>query len=179
MKRGNWKRKPPAKRYKTRVKRPSIPNWIKAIPESPAHGSGTFQKRLWRLVSDYTRIRDWYKYGTDVATGKRIEHWKIGQGGHFISYSHARGIFKFDVRNVHLQGAQSNKWGRREEWVYFENELKRRYGKNIISTLEEENRKTDLPISTERVILEMKKVLGLMENLPEKPDYYEKVISLC
>lgn len=56
--------------------------WIKAIPPSTSHGTGTLQKRLWRLVSDFVRIRDWYKYGTCVATGVKIENWRSGDAGH-------------------------------------------------------------------------------------------------
>ena len=92
--------------------------WIKAVPQSPSHGSGTLQKRLWRLTSDFTRIRDWYKYnGRCVATGKRIERWQDGDAGHFRPYSICRGIFKFDERNIFLQSKRSNGFGEYDDWI--------------------------------------------------------------
>ena len=95
--------------------------WIKAIPQSQNHGSGILQKKLWRLVSDYCRIRDWYAYeGKCVATGAKIGHWRLGQAGHFRPYSTCRGMFKFDERNIFLQSPRSNSWGGYDDWINFE-----------------------------------------------------------
>lgn len=150
--------------------------WIKAIPESKGHGSGSLQKRLWRIVSDYVRIRDFHTYGTCVATGRRIERWQEGQAGHFISYSKSNGLFKFDERNIHLQTAQSNAWGDRDDWNNYEDELKAR-GIDV-QELERMNRDTPLKFTNEQILDKIKELLKKMSKLPEKPSYYKRTIQL-
>jgi len=159
------------------------PKWVKSIPKSSAHGTGDLQKRLWRVVSDYVRIRDWYKYGgCCVATGVYIPHWSEGQAGHFKAYAVCNGMFKFDERNIHLQTANSNyfgdKKGDKAQGYYFGEELKKRYGKNFIEELEKENRKhisekMDNTIVLDKIIY----ILELMKSLPEQPDYFDRVES--
>jgi hypothetical protein len=151
--------------------------WIRAIPISQNHGSGILQKKLWRLVSDYVRIRDWYEYGTCVATGKRIEHWKDGQAGHFRPYSICRGIFKFDERNIFLQSARSNSWGGYDDWIVFEAEVTRRTGEDKDS-MDRLNLAHELKLNDSMVIEKIRDILDLMEDLPEKPDYYARVRAL-
>lgn len=151
--------------------------WIDAIPASQSHGSGILQKKLWRLVSDYVRIRDWYKFqGECVATGKYIQEWKEGQAGHFISYSTCNGIFKFDVDNIHMQSAQSNSWGGREDWKKYEDTLSARYGPGHVPLLELKNRDTGPKFSVKDTETLMKDLLTRMADLPEQPEYYQKVI---
>lgn len=183
MKRSPIRRKTPLRRAKTRSKRRiarsgAIPAWIRAIPLG-SHGSGHLQKRLWRLTSDYCRIRDWYRWGNkDVASDRIIPDWRSGQGGHYISYTACRGIFKFDPWNIHLQHGYSNKFPTRETIKQFEEELKRRYGNQFIIFLEAENIKTSLPIPNDLVIKKMESYLNDFKNLPEQPDYYERVMKL-
>lgn len=171
------------KRAKTRPKRrikrsEATPAWIRAIPLG-SHGSGHLQQRLWRLTSDYCRIRDWYRWGNkDVASDRIIPDWRSGQGGHFISYTACRGIFKFDESNIHLQHGYSNKFPTRETIKHFEEELARRYGKEYVAGLEIANRETPLPIRNEDVLKEIEWYLNDFKNLPEQPDYYERVIKL-
>lgn len=152
-----------------------IPKWVKSIPESNSHGSGTYQKRLWRLVSDYVRISDWYKYKRCVATNRPIERWQDGQAGHFISYSKCNGIFKFDVDNIFLQSAYSNAWGDYDDWLAFEEEITTR-GVDIVK-LRAKNRDTSLKFSDTEVIELMKDTLKKMEELEDKPSYYDRVIA--
>lgn len=153
--------------------------WLKAIPESQSHGSGTLQKRLWRVKSDYVRIRDWYGFNKKcVATGKILERWQDGQAGHFKAYSKCNGLYKFHENNIHLQGAQSNAWGDKDDWKFFENELIRRYGKAFVESIEIVNRDYPLRIHDSMVVDEIKRTLKLMETLPEVPSYYERVVEL-
>ena len=153
-------------------------SWIKSIPENKSHGSGSLEQRLWRLVSDYVRIRDWYKYKSCVATGIYIPHWKEGQAGHYKSYNACDGMFKFHPMNIHLQSASSNAWGDQEVGHNFGEELKRRYGQDYLKKIKEENRKH---ISEKRdkqnVIKAMLNILSLMKELPEKPEYYDRVMQ--
>lgn len=155
--------------------------WIKAIPESQSHGSGSLQKRLWRLTSDYVRIRDWHKYGICVATGRKVASWREGQAGHFISYSKCNGLFKFHPLNIHLQSARSNSWGDRDDWKQYEITLGLRYQSDfpgIVEYLEMLNKKSSLKFTNEEIFEQMKYILKAMRNLPEQPEYYARVISL-
>lgn len=156
----------------------SIPKWIKAIPESQAHGSGTLQKRLWKLVSDFVRIRDWHKHKTCVATGKYISRWQDGQAGHFKAYSSCNGMFKFDERNIYMQSAQSNSWGGYEDWIKYETELLRRNGYGLPEITEWNlEHKGEKPTDS-KVIEKMEDILEKMKALNEQPDYYKRVMSL-
>lgn len=153
--------------------------WIRAIPPSPAHGSGTLQQRLWRLVSDYVRIRDWHQFeGKCIATGKYIPHWTQGNAGHFKAYSRCNGIYKFDVRNIHLQAASSNVWGTMDDWFSYAEELEKRHGITKVM-IDAENQQTSLKsLSTENILNQMKRLLADMGDLKEQPDYYQRASTL-
>jgi hypothetical protein len=173
-------RKVPTK-PKKRVQRISTPlvAWIKAIPASKAHGSGTYQQRLWKLTSDYVRIRDFHAYGTCAATGKHFDTWRGTnvQAGHLKPYSTCSGLFKFDVRNIHAQDGYNNKFGNYDDFRNFEKEVKRRgYDWDLF---EEENKSSiGCRLYDTDVIEEIKTLLLKMGTLPEQPDYYERAIML-
>lgn len=158
----------------------SLPKWILAIPISTGHGSGKLQKKLWRLTSDFVRIRDWHKYGKRcVATGTLIERWKDGDAGHYKSYSVCNGMFKFDEMNIHMQSPRSNAWGGMEIGHNFAEELCRRYGENAVWGIECDNRLyARTTINDSLVIDKMKDILSKMKDLPEKPAYYARAIEL-
>ena len=168
--------------YKKRLKKikNELPKWLKAIPESLSHGSGTLQKRLWRLTSDFVRIRDTYLYnGKCVATGRFYGEWQNANAGHFFSYSICENMFKFDVRNIHAQSAMSNKLSSMSDGNAFGDELDKRYGKGYCEFLEKENlRHKDLMISDELVIDEIKKRLHDFIELEEMPEYVKRAIEL-
>lgn len=150
---------------------------VKAIPEG-SHGSGTLHKRLWRLVSDYVRIRDWYKYRTCVATGVPIARWQDGDAGHFRPWTVCNGMFKFDERNIFLQSKRSNGFGEYDDWINFEAEVIRRtgMGKEELDNLNLTFQGTT--INDSKVIQKMLEIIGKMAELPEKPEYYYRVTSL-
>lgn len=165
----------------TKTRNTLIPDWFKAIPKSTGHGSGDDQKRLWRLVTDYCRIRDWYQYdGKCVATGQYFDNWKQLQGGHYIEYTKCNVLFKFDMRNIHAQSPASNKFDDKNTTGYrYGKELERRYGVGYIEMLEKENEKhKGGKFYTVEIVAYAERVLHLFEQLPEKPDYYDKVINL-
>lgn len=155
------------------------PKWVKSIPKSTTHGSGDLQKRLWRVVSDYVRIRDWYQFGGRcVATGEYILRWTEGDAGHYISYSKCNGMFKFDIWNVHLQSKSSNGWGGMAIGHSFGEELKRRHGETFLDELKEENKRhINEKVDNEIVLQEIIDIIQLMSSLPEQPEYYNRVIS--
>ena len=154
------------------------PKWVKSIPKG-SHGSGDLQKRLWKLVSDYTRIRDWHQYGGRcVATGEYIQEWKLGQGGHYIHYTKCNGIFKFDIWNVHMQSAISNKLSSQVDGHAFGEELKKRYGEGFLDELKLENRShINEKVENSLVVNEILDILELMKSLPEQPEYFSKVMN--
>lgn len=153
--------------------------WVKAIPESQAHGSGSLQKRLWRLTSDYVRIRDWHAHkGLCIATGAYIGHWTQGNAGHFKSYSKCNGIYKFDTRNIHLQAASSNVWGTMDDWFNYADELKKRHGITKVM-IDAENQRTSLKsLTKENILNQMRRLLDDMGDLKEQPDYYLRASTL-
>lgn len=154
-----------------------IPNWLKCVPEG-RHGSGTLQKRLWRLTSDYCRIRDFLKYGTCVATHKVLRDWNDGQAGHYRSYTACNGMYKFSPQNIHLQTAQSNSWPDSKTWETFNVVLRQRYGDTIIDDIDRTNRNTPLKITTELVMADIEKKIQLISELPTKPPYWNRLIAL-
>lgn len=166
-----------SKRFKRKAS--AIPEWAKAIPESQSHGSGTLQKRLWRLKSDYVRIRDFTAYGgKDVASPRILATWQEGHAGHLKPYSRCNGMFKFNELNIHLQSANTNKWPTRDDWAYYENELKERYGDTIILLIETTNRDCTDRIHSNQVLEEMMRTLRLIGTLEIKPVYYERAVDL-
>ena len=162
-------------------KKPSkgeVPIWLKCVPEGQ-HGSGTLQKRLWRLTSDYCRIRDWHKFGGKcVATGKYLETWNHGQGGHFKSWQKCNGMYKFHPDNIHLQTAWSNSWGDKDDWQQFEEELIRRYGEQHLLKIEVQNGSTQARITPAMVRQDIELKISLIAQLPEKPPYWNRLIKL-
>lgn len=162
---------------KRRKKSPVLPSWLKAIPESQSHGAGTYQKRLWRVTSDYVRIRDWYKYKVCAATGIRFDHWKESHAGHLKPYSNCNALYKFDVRNIHMQHGNSNKWGNFDTFKDFEKVVRNR-GYDF-DAFERENRKAiGSRLYDSDVEEQIKKTLRLMKKLPEQPSYFDRAYSL-
>ena len=161
-------------------KKPIIPLWIKAIPESDGHGSGTYQKRLWRLISDYVRIRDWYSFDKRcVATGNKIKHWSEGQAGHYKPFTVCWGMYKFDPDNIHMQSAHSNAWGGADDGYGYGLELQRRYGEDYLTLIDEDNllHKGE-QITQTKVVEMMQDCLRYMAKLQEQPKYYKRAIKL-
>jgi len=151
--------------------------WVKAIPKG-SHGSGDLQKRLWRLTSDFVRIRDWTNYTVSVSTGLYIENWRDGDAGHYKPYSTCNGIFKFDEINIHLQDKKSNGFGGADDGYKFGDTLKVRYGPNILNTIEVRNRETPNTLKTTQILEKMEYYILSMGNFYERPDYYDRVMEL-
>jgi len=167
------------KKLSTRAKNLKLPLWVQAIPESQAHGSGTLQKRLWRITSDIVRIRDWYHFeGKCIATGKKLASWKDGQAGHFIRYEKCNGMFKFCPANIHLQSPSSNGWGDMDDWDAYEKELQHRHGLTRQELKEMNNREHATQIKTQDVLNQIRTLLEFFKTLPEQPDYWEKSYNL-
>jgi len=156
-----------------------VPNWIKAIPESKAHGAGTYQKRLWKLTSDYVRIRDFYKYGRCAATGEHFSDWKSAnvQAGHLKNYATCNGLYKFDVRNIHAQTSRSNRFPTYDDHMNFRAEVEKRgYDWDLFE--KENNANNGCRLYDSDVIKALKELLHKMKELPEQPEYFERAYNL-
>lgn len=155
-----------------------LPKWLNKIPQG-THGSGIAQKKLWRVCSDYVRIKDFYQFGTCISCGKRFTHWRDGQCCHFRAYSVCRGYSKWETNNLFLgcsacnTAYDSNLVGKR-----FAEGIVERYGKQRLEQLEN---MTNRPIEKleDSVIVEMTKdLIILMADLPEQPDYWKQAYDL-
>lgn len=154
-----------------------IPAWLRAIPEG-SHGSGTLQKRLWRLKSDYVRIRDFLEFGTFVDTGERIEDWNHAQAGHYRSYNECNGMFKFHWMNIHAQSPKGNSFPTSTTWEKYKETLVYRYGKDIIGAIDQENKVTPLKITNLAVLAEIEDTIGGISRLAVKPPYWDRLMKL-
>jgi hypothetical protein len=161
------KLKKPKKLLKTKpIYRYTIPDWFKALPATGSHGSNAHQKRLWRLVTDYVRERDFKLYGTCAACGVRFSHWKDSQAGHFKAWTVCKGMFKFDVRNLAAICGGCNSFGDGATNYQFGVEMNRRWGEGHTEWIKQENLRhegenldTLLLIAYAEEIIEKKKAL--------------------
>lgn len=154
-----------------------LPSWIKAIPEG-RHGSGTLQKRLWRLTSDFVRIRDWTAFQEYIDTGEKIIEWNDAQAGHWRSYAECRGMFKFHEMNIHAQTAKGNSWPTSTTWDNYRRNLISRYSEEFMDSIDKLNKNWPLKITTPLVLKEIERKLKLLSQMKEKPPYYERVMKL-
>lgn len=155
-----------------------LPKWLGGIPQG-THGSGIAQKKLWKTISDYVRIKDFYKFGTCISCGKKFTHWRDSQCGHFRAYSICRGYSKWETNNLFGQCNQCNT-------AYDGNLIGKRFAEGIVARygkqrLEQLENMTNRPIEKleDSVIVEMTKdIIILMKDLPEQPDYFKKAYDL-
>lgn len=115
-----------------------------AIPPG-GHGSTPIQKRLWRVVSDYVRQRDYERYqGRCVSCGAVFGHWRDAQAGHYLPFSVCHSWYKFSPENIHAQCHGCN-MGLYRSGAHIGHamgeELKRRYGPDILTTIIANNEK--------------------------------------
>jgi len=154
--------------------------WYKSIPESNSHGTGTYQKRLWKVVSDYVRIRDFYKYKKCISCGKYVDDWKNPdwQAGHYVPYSICKGYTKFNPDNVFGQCSYCNRgFSGAPAGATFKENIVKRNSKKLLAEIE---RFKYAPLEkredyTELVLL--KQMILKLGELPEQPDYYKKVLE--
>ncbi len=164
-----------------RIKPKKVPKdtqaWIKAIPRG-SHGSGHLEQRLWRLKSDFVRIRDWTAFGTFIDTGAKIENWYDAHAGHYRSYAECNGMFKFHEMNIHAQSAMGNKLGTSTIWEAYKANLTRRYGEEFLIAIDGSNHNWPLKKNTALVLKEMHRTLKMLGMMEIKPPYYERVMML-
>jgi hypothetical protein len=152
---------------------------ISSIKEG-SHGSGSLQKRLWKLVSDYVRIRDFYEYGQCVSCNKRFLTWKDTdwQAGHYYPYSVCKGYTKFYVDNIFGQCSRCNRgFNGSPSGATFKENIIKRYGQEQLDLI---SIYPQSPVEklNDVVILDLiYDMVQMIKELPEKPDYFEKIIK--
>lgn len=133
------------------IYRYEVPDWFKALPATGAHGSCADQKRLWKLVSEYVRERDFKQYGYCAVCKRFFTHWSEGQAGHFKAWSVCKSMFKFDVHNLASICAGCNSFGDDSTGHKFGEEMNHRWGVGHTAWIEQENlrhsnEKMELPL---------------------------------
>lgn len=126
---------------KTRKEGYQAPKWFTRLKPG-SHGSNAAQKKYWKVISDTYREEDWIKYnGRCVSCPKILEHWKDGDLAHFKRYSVCNSWFKYERKNLALSCKNCN---RNDDGIVghaFGEELKRRWGDDVIDWIETENLK--------------------------------------
>lgn len=151
--------------------------WVSKIPLG-SHGSTPLQKKLWKLTTDYVRIRDFINFGNCHSCNKSFDTWQESQGGHYRSFTSCKGYTKFSYMNVFAQCAFCNSRMNDDKFEggrIFAHNIIKRFGQawfDEINTFP-----TGKPVKLEiPVILDMmKEIITLMEHLPIKTDYYNKI----
>lgn len=93
--------------------------------------------KAWDILSDYVRCRDFYRYhGACVSSGRRLEHWRDGDAGHYVSMGGHGAYIGFLDSNIHLQGKNENQIGSMDTGARFRDTLLERYGGALLAQLE-------------------------------------------
>lgn len=129
------------KKRATKTKSYSPPDWFMKIKPG-AHGNTPHQKRLWRIVSEAVRKEEFELYGGQcVSCSRRLESWQDGQCAHFKPWSVCNGLFKYERVNLAFSCSFCNQNSGADIGHRFGEELKRRYGDDILDYIERENTK--------------------------------------
>lgn len=160
------KSKKPKHRRTKPIYRYVAPDWFRALPATGSHGSNANQKKLWRVVTDYVRQRDFKAHLPCPGCGKHFSAWQESQAGHFKAWAVCKGMFKFDVRNLAAICAGCNSFGDGVTNYRFGVEMNRRFGAGHTEWIDKENlkhegEKMDLPllVSYAEEILKKKEAL--------------------
>ena len=159
-----YKKIPRKNRFKTKQKSESIRKQVEA------------KDRAWAILSDYSRMRDFCRYGTCISSGERVDHWRDFHSGHYSSMGSCGAEAGFFELNVHGQTYYENMHGGMESGGRYKDELVRRYGEEVLDLIEEKKRsivKADEYYFVQRI----KHLYGLFQELREEfpdedyPDY--------
>lgn len=97
---------------------------------------GGVKGKAWRILSEFTRMRDFIKYGVCISSGKRIDDWKYVDPGHYFTMGGHGALIGFCDMNIHAQSKDDNAWGGMEAGARYKEGLIRRYGESILVELE-------------------------------------------
>lgn len=181
MKRTPLKRVSPnkVKKSKTSIYKWTPPKWIGGIPQG-SHGSTSIQKKTWKVISDFVRIKDYYNYG-GICPGCmtfKFYSYKDMQAGHWKSWGASNSYAKYEMRNLCGICANCNNNENGQIGFNIGMELIARYGEDNPEYIDEQNnyhrgkKMEDIVLVG---IIEM--LINRMKDLPEKPDWYNKVVE--
>ena len=160
------------------------PKWISPIPQG-CHGSSIVQKKYWKVVSDYVRIRDYFLYATCISCSRRFSSWQEGQAGHYKAWGSCRGYSKYDTKNIFLQCTICNSSGsvqfvsKKDSNVTggnFKDAIRARHGKKRIDFIASLDSYPTEKMEDHIIVDKIELLIILMKNLPEKPEYFNSVI---
>lgn len=163
----------------------SPPKWTGCIPQG-SHGSSIIQKKYWKVVSDFVRIRDFYDYGICISCPRKFLSWEESQAGHYKAWASCRGYSKWFVDNCFGQCSICNSSGS-SSFVStkdvnviggnFKDNIRKRYGAKRIKFIESLDSYPTEKLEDYEIVDKIKKVILDMSTLKAKPDYYEKIIN--
>lgn len=104
-------------------------------PPKPRYPSNERKSVYWVLVSRFTRIRDWRKYGVCISCGVKIEHWEYGQAGHYAPAQGCGMGLLFDAYNVNMECPRCNGFDE-GHLIGYRKGLMKRYGPAIVGDIE-------------------------------------------
>ena len=155
--------------------------WLKAIPPNISHGRNPTEQRLWRVNSDYSKIRDFVRDKKCMSCNKVFENWQDAQGGHFRAFNKCKGYTKYSYVNVFAQCAFCNSRMNDDKFEtgrIFANNIVLKFGQSYFDYMNNfTNYSYDERVEVPGCIERIKAVLILMNDLPIKPDYYHKVMT--
>ncbi len=101
--------------------------------------------KCWAILSDYTRMRDFCRYGTCVSCGGRVNHWRDLQGGHYVDAGVGGAGLSFDEKNVNGQCEKCNMNKRGGMYIGggYKTELNKRWGDGTAEALTARRHHTD------------------------------------
>lgn len=154
--------------------------WYQVIPDG-SHGSNKIEKKLWRLVTDYVRIRDFEEYGNCISCGKVFDSWNEAQGGHYRSYTKCKGYTKFDYRNVFAQCAYCNSRMNDDKFEggrIFAHNIVNRFGQTRLDVINDfVLPKYESKRAYPNLLNMMVDLIQLMNTYSIKPEYWNKLRS--
>lgn len=184
MKRGSFKRKIPQKRVIAEYRRTpkkgwQKPSWLGVIPMG-SHGSTPVQKKCWKIVSDFVRIKDYHTYGGYCPGCRqfRFQSYKDGHCGHWKSWGASSGYAKYEIRNLLLICPNCNNNENGQIGFNIGSELIMRYGPDNPEYIDMMNLTYHGKKMEDMILVGMIELLmAKMKDLPEKPDYWDKLIT--
>lgn len=94
--------------------------------------------KLWRVFSDFIRLRDYKKYGRCITCNRKKEYGEL-QAGHYLAAGNCGFGLLFDEENVHAECNYDNAFNQNHQIEYRKN-LISRIGRDKVESLEERYR---------------------------------------
>lgn len=142
--------------------------FVVKIPQG-SHGSGKYQKKYWKVISDIIRIRD-EKLGC-ITCGRRFV-WNDAkwQACHYKSWGSCRGYSKYDTKNI-FGGCSYCNTGWNANTLPFKERIIALHGQERIDYIDMLDKYPTQKLDDYEICLMIKEALKEFDKLPFKPDY--------